>query len=560
MIVASIFGGLGLFLYGMKIMSESLQNATGDGLKNILWKATNNRVKGLLTGMGITSVIQSSSATTVMVVSFVSAGLISLNQSIGIILGANIGTTVTGWIVALIGFNLKISSLALPAIGIGFFLRFLNKEKVRYWGEVLLGFGMLFLGLAIMSDAVRDLRNSEMVMNFMARYSADSFLSTVLVVMVGTAVTMVVQSSSATMAMTMTLAFNGLIDLTTSCALILGENIGTTVTANIASIGSPADAKRAARVHMMFNVFGVIWVLAVFNPFFIPLVDLIVPGNPESSNATDRSAAIASHLAAFHSCFNIFNAMLFLPFTTVLARLAEKMVKERQKPGGEEFHLKYISTSILSTPAINIDQARLEIRRMLGMVMNMFAMVIDIFNRPNQKLGDEVERIQLLEDHVDLLEKEISSFLVRVLQENISEDQSQEITRMLHRINDLERIGDHCEVMLKLLRRKYEMRISFTDDAVKNISEIADKVHEFLALINSNLNSLSPSMLSSATVIENRINELRFEMRRDHVSRLNEGICDVNSGLIFIDMLTSFEKMGDHAYNIAQGIAGVRSY
>lgn len=560
MIVASIFGGLGLFLYGMKIMSESLQNATGDGLKNILWKATNNRVKGLLTGMGITSVIQSSSATTVMVVSFVSAGLISLNQSIGIILGANIGTTVTGWIVALIGFNLKISSLALPAIGIGFFLRFLNKENVRYWGEVLLGFGMLFLGLSIMSDAVRDLRDSEMVMNFMARYSADSFFSTVLVVMVGTAVTMVVQSSSATMAMTMTLAFNGLIDFTTSCALILGENIGTTVTANIASIGSPADAKRAARVHMLFNVFGVIWVLAVFKPYFIPLVDLIVPGNPESSNATDRSAAIASHLAAFHSCFNIFNAMLFLPFTTVLARIAEKMVKERQKPGGEEFHLKYISTSILSTPAINIDQARLETRRMLGMVMNMFAMVMDIFNRPDQKLGDEVERIQLLEDHVDLLEKEISAFLVRVLQENISEDQSQEITRMLHRINDLERIGDHCEVMLKLLRRKYEMRISFTDDAVKNISEIADKVHEFLALINSNLNSLSPSMLSSATVIENRINELRFEMRRDHVSRLNEGICDVNSGLIFIDMLTSFEKMGDHAYNIAQGIAGVRSY
>jgi phosphate:Na+ symporter len=544
----------------MKIMSESLQNATGEGLKNILWKATNNRFKGVLTGMGITSLIQSSSATTVMVVSFVSAGLINLNQSIGIIFGANIGTTITGWIVALVGFNLKISSFALPAIGIGFFLRFLKKENLKYWGEVLLGFGMLFLGLSIMSDAVKDLRGSAVVMNFMAQYSADSFLTTVMVVLVGSVVTMIVQSSSATMAMTMTLAFNGIIDLPTSCALILGENIGTTITANLAAIGSSVDAKRAARVHMLFNLFGVIWILAVLRVFFLPLVDYIVPGDPFAAGDPERSAIITNHLAAFHSIFNVSNALIFLPFTTYLGKIAEKMVKDKPKEGKGEFHLKYISTSLLSTPSMNINQARLETRRMLGMVMNMFSMVMEVFKNPDQKLGEKVEQIQLLEDHVDLLEKEISAFLVKVLQDNISEEQSQEITLMLHRINDLERIGDHCEVLLKLLRRKYELRVQFTDEAIRNISEIAGKVQEFLVLINENMGRPSLAMMSNATVIENRIDELRQEMRREHINRLNDGTCDVHSGLIFIDMLTSFEKMGDHAYNIAQGIAGVRLF
>ncbi|HPI90463.1 MAG TPA: Na/Pi cotransporter family protein [Spirochaetota bacterium] len=557
---ATIFGGLGLFLYGMKIMSESLQSATGEGLKNVLWKATNNRFKGVLTGFGITSLIQSSSATTVMLVSFVSAGLINLNQSIGIIFGANIGTTVTGWIVAILGFKIKITSFALPAIAIGFFLRFLRKENVKHWGEVLLGFGILFLGLSIMSDAVKDLRGSHVVMNFMAKYTADNLFSTIMVVLVGTSVTMVVQSSSATMAMTMTLAFNGIIDFPTSCALILGENIGTTITANIASIGSSIEAKRAARVHLLFNLFGVVWVIAIFKPFFLPFINFIVPGDPLNTNINVRSAVIANHMAAFHTVFNVTNTLIFLPFTTLLSKIAEKMVLEKPKEGKGEFHLKYISTSLLSTPAMNINQARLEIRRMLGIVMTMFSLVIDVFKNPDQKLGDKVEEIQILEDHVDLLEKEISGFLVKVLQDTISEEQSQQITLMLHRINDLERIGDHCEVLLKLLRRKYEMHVQFTDDAVKNILEIAGKVEEFLSLINENLGRSTSSMFSTASVIENRINELRQEMRKDHISRLNDGVCDVNSGLIFIDMLTSFERMGDHAFNIAQGIAGVRVF
>lgn len=330
-ITITVLGGLGLFLYGMKIMSESLQNATGERLKRILWKATNNRIKGVITGFTITGMIQSSSATTVMLVSFVSAGLINLQQSIGIVLGANIGTTVTGWIVAIIGFKFKIKALALPAIAIGFFIRYARKEKMKHWGEVLLGFGILFLGLSIMSDAVKDLRGSEMIMDLMQQFKATGILSTLMVVMVGTFITMIIQSSSATMAMTMTLAFNGIIDFPTSCALILGENIGTTITANLASIGASVSARRTARVHLLFNTLGVIWVLAIFNSLFIPFIDKIIPGNPFAVDLTVRSKAIAEHMAAFHTIFNITNTLVFLPFTGLLAAAAIKLVPQKKK-------------------------------------------------------------------------------------------------------------------------------------------------------------------------------------------------------------------------------------
>jgi phosphate:Na+ symporter len=372
----TIFGGLGLFLFGMKIMNESLQLAAGERLKGILWKVSNNRIKGVFTGLFITSIIQSSSATTVMLVSFVSAGLLTLHQSIGIIYGANIGTTVTGWLVALIGFKVKITAVALPCIGIGFFIRFISNEKVRYYGEVLLGFGVLFFGLDIMSNAVKDLRNSEAILNIMSRYSAVDIPSTLIVVAIGTIITMIVQSSSATVAMTMTLAVNGLIDFPTACAFILGENIGTTITANIAAIGASTEAKQAARAHFLFNFIGVIWIMLIFHRFFIPFVDWLVPGNPYSDILAVRSKVIADHMAAFHTCFNVVNTIVFLPFVNVLAKLSTKLAP---RPEGEkdEFHLKYITTALVSTPTININQARLETKRMCGIVLEMFDMVMD---------------------------------------------------------------------------------------------------------------------------------------------------------------------------------------
>lgn len=560
-IVVTLLGGLGLFLFGMKILSEALQMATGDRLRSILWKVTNNRILGMITGFVITGIIQSSSATTVMIVSFVNAGLINLMQSIGIILGANIGTTVTGWIVAILGFKIKITTFALPAIALGFFMRFSRSDRITHWGEVLLGFGILFLGLNIMNGSVRELRNAESVMTFISSYQADTILSTIVVILIGSGITMTVQSSSATMAMTMTLAVHGLINFPTACALILGENIGTTITANIAAIGATTAAKRSARVHLIFNTFGVIWILLLFHPVFIPLINWLIPGDVFAPDLAHRSHIIADHMAAFHTIFNITNTLIFLPFTTTLARIATRLVTENgEVTGDEEFHLKYISTSIISIPSININQARLETKRMTEIIIDMFNMVMDVFKNPNRKMGDMILDIQKKENTIDLLEKEISTFLVKVSQHSISEEQSQQISSMLHAVNELERIGDHCEILMKLSRRKYDSQLQFSDMAYEEIEEMAERVREFLELISKSISVSAENIISQSDILENRIDELRKEFKKEHIRRLNEGTCDVNSGLIFIDMLTSFEKIGDHAYNVAEGISGKRIF
>jgi phosphate:Na+ symporter len=557
-ITVTVLGGLGLFLYGMKIMSEGLQSAAGEGLKNILWKATSNRFKGVLTGFGITAVIQSSSATTVMLVSFVSAGLINLTQAAGIVFGANIGTTVTGWLVAIIGFKFKIASLALPAIAAGFFVRFINNDKAKNWGEVTSRFGILFLGLSIMSDSVKELRGSEVITGIMCRFRADSVPATLMVTVTGTAVTMVIQSSSAVMAMTMTLAVNGFIDFYTASALILGENIGTTITANLAAVGSTAEAKRTARVHMLFNLFGVIWVMFVLRSLFIPFIDRMVPGDPFSASLDIRSKVIADHMAAFHSGFNIINTIIFLPFINVLVNIAKKIVPDDEKV--REPHLKYISTVLVATPSINIGQARLEMERMMEIAVSMFDSVIDIFTHPGDKLGRKIEEVLKMETQLDMLEKEISDFLVKVSRNNLGRDQSDEISTILHKVSELESIGDQCEAILKQIRRKYDKKLSFSETAKKEMLEMAGKTREILGLVSRNISSVSSNIMKEAEVIENRINELKRELRKQHVKRLNAEQCEVETGIIFIDMLSAFEKIGDHAYNISEIISGLRIF
>ncbi len=555
-ITTAVLGGLGLFLYGMKIMSEGLQTATGEKLKNILWKATSNRFKGVLTGFGITATIQSSSATTVMIISFVNAGLINLTQATGIILGANIGTTVTGWIIALVGFKFQITALALPAIGVGFFTRFVRSEKIKNWGDVLLGFGILFLGLSIMSDSVKDLRGSELITNFMSTYRASGIFATLVVVMVGVIITMIIQSSSATMAMTMTLAVSGLIDFYTAAALILGENIGTTITANIAAIGSSAEAKRAARVHMLFNVFGVIWVLTIFKTHFIPFVDWLIPGDPFNPSISMRELIIADHMAAFHTAFNIINTIIFLPFVTYLAKIAHRIVPDDPEKSG--FHLKYISHVLVATPSININQARMEIKRMVSIVSDMYDLITDVIKNSETKLGHVIEQIQTMENQTDQLEHEISIFLVKVSRNNLSVDQSNEVSVMHLKITELESIGDQCESLMRLLRRRYDKQLTFSESGIRELLEISAKTREFLDLISANIDYTSKNIMPQAEVIENRIDELKRTLRKQHIRRLNEEKCAVEPGLVFIDMLTAFEKIGDHAYNIAESISGYR--
>ena len=546
-----VMGGLGLFLYGMKVMSEGLQSVAGDELRTALKRITGNRISGVLTGIAVTGLIQSSSATTVMLVSFVNAGLINLSQSIGVIMGANIGTTVTAWLVALVGFKVKIAAFALPAIGVGFFLRFLGSDKLTYWGEVLVGFGILFLGLEFMKDAVEVMRDSEGVVDWMSRYRADSFGSFLMVLLVGTAVTMLVQSSSATMALTMALAVQGLMDFRTAAALILAQNIGTTITANLAAIGASAHAKRCARAHLLFNMIGVVLVMFVFS-VVLRLVDTIVPGDVFSGNADIAVRALPAHMAAFHTIFNVANTILLLPFVTGLAFLARLMVREGEE---EEPHLKFIDTGLMGTPTIALSAARRELQRMAEVVIRMFDKVMKVIQAPDTKLGPVVDEVHRSEQIVDMLDNEISSFLGHVAPETTSPEQGRDVYEMLSIANDLERIGDHCESLLKLARRRYDKNFELPSYTAKEITSIASRVRKFLELVKEKMGSPGTDIMTDAEWLEEEIDEMRRRMRKDHAQRINNREADVLPGLLFLDMLTSFEKIGDHAYNIAESIS-----
>ncbi len=554
----TVIGGLAFFLFGMKIMSEGLQKVAGSKMRRILSVMTNNRLAGVGTGFLVTSAVQSSSATTVMLVGFVSAGLITLNQSIGVIMGANIGTTFTGWLVALLGFKVKITAMALPAVALGFFPRFFGARKLADWGEVLIGFGVLFIGLDFMKDSVTQLRESTVILSWMSSCRADLITWRLLAVLVGALVTMLVQSSSATMVITMTLAAQGLIDLPTACALVLGENIGTTITANLAAIGASTSARRAARAHLIFNLTGALWAVILFTPF-LGFINALIPGAETVEGGVLSQAAIATRLAAFHSIFNVINTGIFLPFTPKLAWLASKLVPAK---GDEKTKLKFIDPSIINTPPMAIHAARSELARMLEEVESMLSRVLMLIASPGKKLGKIAEAIALSEKTVDVLEKEITSYLVSVARLETSERQSREITGIVGAVSDIERMGDHCEILLKLLRRLYDEKLSMGDESRKEATEIGEQVSNFIGLLRGNisktLNGTSEDLIVEARRIEDTIDSKHKRMREGHMVRLRQGSCDVDSGLVFIDMLTSFEKIGDHAFNVAEMLSGAR--
>jgi phosphate:Na+ symporter len=551
----TIIGGLALFLFGMKVMGEGLQRVAGPRMRKILSAMTANRFLGVGTGLAVTCAVQSSSATTVMLVGFVHAGLITLTESIGVIMGANIGTTFTGWLVALLGFKVKISALALPAVSLGILPRVTGLRKLFDWGDILVGFGILFLGLAFMKDSVSDLKDSETIIGWMSASSAHGLGWRVVAVGVGTLVTVVVQSSSATMAITMTLAAQGLIDLPTACALVLGENIGTTITANLATLSASRTAKRAARAHLLFNVTGVVWAVLLFTPFMV-VVGWIV--SLWSDGGGDPSAAvIATTLATFHSLFNVTNTCLFLPFVSQTAWLASRMVRAPED-GEEELGLKYLNPSVVQTVPMALHAARSEFGHMIAETQSMLENVITLTTTQDKKLGKLSESITASEAKVDFLERGITEYLATVMRQKASVRQSREMAGILNAVSDVERIGDHCESLQLLAQRRYDMRLRMSENAIVEIGEIGEEAAEFLELLQENLNSQSDDLMVQANAIENSIDTMRTEMRKEHIRRLREGACNVDTGLIFIDMLTSFEKIGDHAYNVAEMLAGER--
>lgn len=552
-LIFGLLGGLGLFLFGMKILSEGLQKVAGDRMRKILAALTNNRFVGALVGIAVTAIIQSSSATTVMVVGFVNAGLMSLVQAIGVVLGANIGTTVTAQLIAF-----KITKFALPAIGIGAGMKLFSKrKKYVYIGEIILGFGILFFGLSTMKGAFDPLKTSAEFRDLFLLVGDYKLLG----VLIGALLTVIVQSSSATIGITLALATTGLLTFETSVALILGENIGTTITANLAAIGTNLAARRTAFAHFLFNTLGTFLILILF-PIYLKLISVMTPGDADfviqtQAQADSFSASIgdkpyiARHIANTHTMFNIVNVLLFLPLVGLLAKLSTLMI--RGEEGVESLQVKFIDNRVLNTPPIAIGQARRETKRMAEIALEMVEETSLFLEDGDLK---RIRGLETREELVDLLQKEITGFLVQLAQKSISIETSESLGSLMHMVNDLERIGDHCENLWKLGLRKADGKIAFSEVGDSEINELADKTREFLKYIIDAMDAQDQTIGPKSMEYEDSIDDMERALRKNHIARLNTGECAVQQGLIFIDMLHNFEKIGDHTFNLSEAILG----
>lgn len=545
-LVLKIIGSLGLFLFGMKMMSDGIQKTAGDRLQKILNFMTGNRVTAVFTGFLITALIQSSSATTVMVVSFVNASLLNLTQAAGVIMGANIGTTVTGWLVAILGFKVEIIIIALLAVGVGVPFLFIKNFGRKPLGEVLIGFGILFVGLSMLKDSVPDIKNNPEILQFLSHFTGKGFGSYFIFVFVGTVVTIIVQSSSAAMAITLTMAFSGWIDFPTAAAIVLGENIGTTVTAFIASFSANTNARRAARIHTIFNVFGVIWMAFLFNPF-IRFIDFLVPGS------MDSRVGITSHLAMFHTMFNICNTLLFIWFVPQLAAVSKRLVAMKETLSGK-YSLPYISTGLQHTPELMVIKAQSEIVKMAEIIGKMFASFVHVFLNPKKKLGNDIESLKTLEDFTDDMQEEISGFLVQCSADNVNDKTMQNITAMMRIVSELESIGDSCYNLMLLSQRRYDKKIKIPDEALEEIEPYIKLVQRFLEFNKERLNKpLSDEELHQAIDLEQKIDNERDVYKKSSRKRLKSN-GHVKGELLTIDFIKHLEHIGDHSLNISQAL------
>jgi phosphate:Na+ symporter len=554
-----LFGALGFFIYGMKVMSEGIQKTAGSKLRDILRSMTKNRYLGIFTGFLITCLVQSSSATTVMVVSFANAGLLSLVESIGVIMGANIGTTITAWLIAFFGFKVKISAFALPIIAIGFPLMFAKKATIRSLSEVLIGFALLFLGLDALKNSVPDLNQNPEFLEFLAGFTDYGILSTLLFVSVGTVITIIVQSSSAAMALTLTLLYNNIITFDIAAAMVLGENIGTTITANLAAIIANVHAKRAARAHLIFNVLGVTWLVLMF-PWFIDFIEYL--WEPAQSFLQtiipdiDKSQS-ELQLSLFHTVFNIINALLMVGFIPLIARVVTKLVPSKGIED-ESFHLEFISTSSMVNTEGSILEAKKEILKFGNLVKKMTSFVPELLvETDKKKFKKTVERIQKYEEITDKIESEIVIFLAKVSEGELSELNSLQIRAMLSIADDLETIGDINNAMAKIIKRKSEDQIYFIPKQRQNLLNMFTLLEEALERMVENLDKdLQGNNLEGAKSAEKAINEMRNSLKKNHLKSLEKGDYKHESGMIYTDLFSAIESHGDHVLSISEACAG----
>lgn len=553
-----LIGALGFFIYGMKIMSEGIQMAAGSSMRRILSTMTKNRYLGVLTGFLVTCLVQSSSASTVMAVSFVNAGLLSLVESAGIMLGANIGTTITGWLVAVLGFKVKIASMALPLLAIGVPMLFVRKNKIKYIGQFIVGFAILFWGLSELKHAVPDVKNNPEILNFLGAYADSGFLSNIFFIIVGTILTIVVQSSSASMALTQTLCFSGIIPFEVAAAMILGENIGTTITAELASLPANVHAKRSARIHSMFNIVGVTWAVLLIS--FTPALDGVraVAINWLGSADPMTAEGAPMGLAIFHTAFNLVNVLIMIWFVPLLVKLAIKSVKSKGD-ADEEYHLEYINSGMMSTPEMSLLEAQKEVSKFGDVVkkMNGFVRSLVAENLENKEVSKTLARVKKYEDITDRIEQDVADYLTKVSQSEMSENSSIKVRGMLSIVGDLERIGDIYYQMSKGLERKIEDKVYFTPEQRKNILDMFDLVELNLTTMCGNLEgSYGGVSMIKAQEQEDALNKFRKTLRKDHFASVEKGDYNFKSAAIYADLFNSLEKVGDHVINVTEGITG----
>ncbi|TLX71365.1 Na/Pi cotransporter family protein [Labilibacter sediminis] len=548
-----LIGAVGLFLYGMKLMSEALQKVAGAKMRSIFAAMTSNRFLGVLTGLIVSATIQSSSATILMVVSFVNAGLVSLIESIGVIMGANVGTTVTGWLISLFGFRFNFTEYALPLMAVGFPLVFSKVQRHKSWGEAIIGFSILFVSLDFIKTTVPDINNNPEILSFLSEYTNLGFVSVLLFLFIGSLLTVLIQSSGATMAITFVMCNQGWIPYELGAAMILGENIGTTITPNIAATIGNVSAKRAARVHMLFNLLGVIWMLFVFTPY-TGFIEKIISSSSAVS-VKNPQALIPFALALFHTSFNIINLLLFIGFVPLIHRIIIELVPQKSEEG-EEFRLSYITTGMLSTSELSILQAKKELQSYAKHTNKMLGFNRKLILEENEKkfnrLYTSIEKYESISDDVEV---EIANYLAKVSQGKLSEASRIRIRAMLKLVSDLESIGDSSYTLARIINRMHKNNIKFSSIIHDKLDLMFNLVEESLNIMRQNLNAEERNVaLDKANEIEDRINQYFTQLKTEHLESLKNNDYSYDQGVVFTDIVHECEKIGDYAINVSEAL------
>ena len=562
--VLKMLGCLALLMYGMKVMSESLQKLAGGHLRNIMGAMTRNRFTGLLTGTFVTAAVQSSTATTVLTVSFVNAGLLTLAQAISVIMGANIGTTVTAWLMALFGFSIDMSNFAWPIFLVGIILLFQKRSTGKSIGEFLFGFAFLFFALTTlrMNAAEMDLSHNQSVIGFFSSFNPNSIWTTLVFLLIGGVLTMCVQSSAAIMAITMLLCSAGVMPIYQGIALVMGENIGTTITSNVAALSASTQARRAALTHLIFNVFGVIWVLCVFKPFinmvckFVGFDPSFVPTN--EADVAHNSIMVNYALCAFHTCFNVCNVLILIWFIKPLEKLVCYII--RGKEDDEDIRLKFISAGMLSTAELSLLEARKEINHFALRTQRMFRFVPELLTIDNEDEFTKLySRIEKYEGISDSMEVEIANYLNKVAEGRLSPESKSQIQGMLREISELESICDSCFNMARHIDHKFRSKKDFTSEQYNHIQhmfELCEKsIMQMIELLEDTSHQVDP--LQSLNT-ENEINNYRTRLKENNVLDINDKKYDYQMGVHYMDIIADCEKLGDYAINVVEAHAHVK--